>query len=62
MKEIIGDKPFKVCTTCGVKFSFDSSDVEIDNEQYWAGLRWGYQIREVRCVRCPVCYKSIKLK
>lgn len=62
MKEIIGNKPIKTCPSCGVKFTFDTKDVERDNEQYWAGLRWGYQIREYRYVRCPICNKPIRLK
>lgn len=62
MKEIIGEKPSKTCPSCGVKFTFDTEDVEHDNEQYWAGLRWGYQIRGYRYVRCPVCNKPIRLK
>lgn len=62
MKEIIGDKPIKICPSCNVKFTFDAEDIEHDNEQYWAGLRWGYQIRGYRYVRCPVCNKAIRLK
>ena len=62
MKEIIGEKPIKICPSCSAKFSFDSSDIEYDNEQYWGGLRWGWQIREYRFVTCPICKREIKLK
>lgn len=62
MKKIIGEKPVKTCPSCSVKFTFDSSDIESDIEQYWTGLRWGYQIREYRFVTCPICKCKIRLK
>lgn len=62
MKEIIGDKPIIICPSCCVKFTFGTEDIEHDNEQYWAGLRWGYKVREYRYVRCPICNKQIRLK
>jgi DNA-directed RNA polymerase subunit RPC12/RpoP len=62
MKEIIGEKPIMTCPSCSVKFSFDSGDIECDNEQYWAGLRWGYQVKAYRFVTCPICKHEIRLK
>jgi len=62
MKEIIGGKPITICPSCSVKFSFDSSDIERDTEQYWGGLRWGWQLRSYRFVTCPICCKKIRLK
>ena len=62
MKKIIKGNPIKICPSCSVKFSFDSGDIESDTEQYWAGERYGWQVREYKFVTCPICCKRIRLK